>query len=66
MRAMLLEKEQQTMKNVIEADNICKSFGKNHVLKGLSFQVPEGAIYAICGKNGIGKSVLFRILTGFI
>ena len=63
---MLLEKEQQTMKNVIEADNICKSFGKNHVLKGLSFQVPEGAIYAICGKNGIGKSVLFRILTGFI
>jgi len=54
------------MINVIDADNICKSFGKNHVLKSLSFQVPEGAIYAICGKNGIGKSVLFRILTGFI
>lgn len=54
------------MKNVIEAENICMSFGKNTILKHLSFHVPEGVIYAICGKNGIGKSVLFRILTGFI
>ncbi len=54
------------MKNVIEAENICMSFGKNTILKHLSFHVPEGVIYAICGKNGIGKSVLFRILTGSI
>lgn len=51
---------------IIEAKNIHKAFGKRIILDGLNFEVPEGVIYAICGKNGIGKSVLLRILTGFI
>lgn len=29
---------------------------------GLSFKVPAGSFVAICGKNGVGKSTLFKLL----
>ncbi|MFZ3151153.1 MAG: ABC transporter ATP-binding protein [Anaerolineaceae bacterium] len=52
--------------SIISATNICKAFGKRIILDDLTFMVPKGVIYAICGKNGIGKSVFLRTLTGFI
>ena len=55
--------EQET---IISATNICKAFGKRVILNDLTFIVPRGVIYAICGKNGIGKSVFLRTLSGFI
>ncbi len=51
---------------IIDAQNIHKYFGKKQVLSGLEFQLPAGKIYAICGKNGSGKSVFLRILTGLM
>jgi ABC-2 type transport system ATP-binding protein len=53
-------------KLIIDAKNISKSFGKKEVLTGMDFQLPAGQIYAICGKNGSGKSVFLRILTGLM
>ena len=49
----------------ISVYNLVKSFeiGSN-VLDGLSFTVTAGERVAILGKNGCGKSTLFRILTG--
>ena len=37
--------------------------GEN-LLQGLSFDVQEGECVAILGRNGCGKTTLFRILTG--
>ena len=34
------------------------------VLKKISLQLPEGHIYGLLGKNGVGKSTLLKILTG--
>src|SRR5690606_29331542 len=37
-----------------------KSFGDNHVLKGVSVAVPEGGVTALIGASGSGKSTLLR------
>ncbi len=51
---------------VIQTRNITKSFGKNRVLDHVDFDLPAGVIYGISGSNGIGKSVLLRILSGLV
>lgn len=39
------------------------SYGKNQVLKGLSFDLREGLITTLIGANGCGKSTLFGLMT---
>lgn len=48
----------------ISLNNIHKYYGANHVLKGLSLDVPDGAKLGIVGGNGSGKTTLFRVLAG--
>ena len=51
----------------IAVKNLVKSFEiGNNLLDGLSFEVQEGECVAILGRNGCGKTTLFRILTGEI
>ena len=49
----------------IQVKNLTKFFviGEN-LLDGLSFEVQEGECVAILGRNGCGKTTLFKILTG--
>ena len=49
----------------IQVSNLTKFFviGEN-LLEGLSFEVQEGERVAILGRNGCGKTTLFKILTG--
>ena len=49
----------------IQVKNLTKFFviGEN-LLEGLSFEVQEGECVAILGRNGCGKTTLFKILTG--
>ena len=49
---------------VIEFQNVSKSFGDRLLIDNLSFSVPPGAIVGIIGPNGAGKSTLFRMITG--
>ncbi len=41
-----------------------KSFGHNHVLKGVNLSIQPGEVHALMGENGAGKSTLMNILTG--
>lgn len=47
---------------MIVAENINKSFGNLHVLKGIDLQIAEGEIVSIVGASGAGKSTLLHIL----
>jgi sulfate-transporting ATPase len=49
---------------VIEFQNVSKSFGDRLLIDNLSFKVPAGAIVGIIGPNGAGKSTLFRMIQG--
>jgi energy-dependent translational throttle protein EttA len=49
---------------VIEFENVSKSFGDRVLIDNLSFKVPAGAIVGIIGPNGAGKSTLFRMIQG--
>jgi len=43
-------------------DDIRKSFGKKSVLKGVSGRIEEGKVVGLLGRNGEGKTTLFKIL----
>ena len=51
---------------VIEITNLCKSFGKQEVLKDLSLQLFNGENLAVLGKSGSGKSVLIKCIVGLL
>jgi ABC-2 type transport system ATP-binding protein len=52
-----------TSKYVIEAKNLTKSYGSNHVLKGIDLRVERGTMLALLGPNGAGKTTTIRILS---
>jgi ABC-2 type transport system ATP-binding protein len=54
------------MSGVIVTDGLCKSFRGKRVVDRLSLSVPRGAIYALLGDNGAGKSTTIRMLTGLL
>ena len=49
---------------VIALSNVQKSYGKYQVLDGVNMQVNKGDIYGLIGKNGAGKTTIFKIILG--
>lgn len=50
----------------IEVRDLRFSYGKNPVLRGVSFQAERGELFAVMGPNGAGKSTLFRCILGLL
>ncbi len=48
---------------VLKVEHLKKSFGDNHVLKDISFDLNEGEVLSIIGPSGSGKSTLLRCIT---
>jgi phospholipid/cholesterol/gamma-HCH transport system ATP-binding protein len=48
----------------VSVKNLCKSYGKQEVLRDVSFEVKPGEIFVLMGPSGSGKSVLMRHLIG--
>lgn len=55
-----------TRKYRLEVKHITKSFKKEKILEDVNLDFSGGHIYGIVGKNGTGKSVLFKMICGFI
>ncbi|QBA64901.1 ABC transporter ATP-binding protein [Muriicola soli] len=49
---------------MIEVENLHKSFGDNHVLKGISTSFEKGKTNLIIGQSGSGKTVFIKCLLG--
>lgn len=51
------------MSNIIEVNNLKKSYGKIEAVKGIDFYVERGKLFAFLGPNGAGKSTTIDILS---
>lgn len=49
---------------VISLENVRKKYGLFEVLKGVNIHVNKGDIYGLVGKNGAGKTTIFKIILG--
>jgi phospholipid/cholesterol/gamma-HCH transport system ATP-binding protein len=51
---------------MIEVTDLWKSFGDNHVLKGISLTIHDGETFVVLGGSGSGKTVLMKHVIGLL
>ncbi len=51
---------------VVKVEKLHKLYGKTHAVRGISFQVPKGSIYALLGPNGAGKTTTLKCILNLI
>jgi ATP-binding cassette subfamily F protein 3 len=49
---------------LVSLNNISKSYGSNLVLRDITWQIEEGRRIGLLGANGVGKTTLFKIISG--
>lgn len=54
------------MTNAIEIHDLVKVFGQDSVLKGINRNFEAGKIHGVVGNNGSGKTVMFKLICGFL
>ena len=54
------------MKKMIELQNVTKEFREEAVLKDVTLELYDNKIYGFTGRNGSGKSVLFKLISGYM
>ena len=50
------------MEYMVKLENIHKSFGENHILKGVDLNIKKGEVIVILGPSGSGKTTLLRTI----
>jgi len=61
-----MQQEGANKEIVIDIQGLHKSFGNNHVLRGVDLQVARGENVVVLGRSGTGKSVLIKIICGLL
>jgi len=51
---------------VLKLHDVHVSYGHVKVLRGVSLEVPDGAVVALLGANGAGKSTLLKAVSGIV
>jgi len=51
---------------LVKCDGVCKSYGKNSILKDINLEIPKGKIIGLLGPNGSGKTTLIKIINGLL
>jgi ABC-2 type transport system ATP-binding protein len=51
---------------ILIVKDLQKSFGENHAVRGVSFQVARGEVFGLLGPNGAGKTTTISMLTGLL
>ena len=59
-----LERKSVVSKEIIEVQNLYKSFGSVRAVDGISFSVRAGEVFGFLGPNGAGKTTTINLLTG--
>lgn len=54
------------MTNIVEIENLTKSYGKNRGVIDVSLEIKEGDIFGFLGPNGAGKSTTIRSMLGLL
>ncbi len=55
---------QRLGEKVLSFTDVCKSYGDNLLIDQCTFELPPNGIVGVIGPNGIGKTTLFRLITG--
>ena len=50
---------------VVSVENLTKSYGDVDAVRGVSFELEEGEVFALLGPNGAGKTTIVEILEGY-
>ena len=61
-----INQERIHKEKVISIRGLYKSFGENHVLRGIDLDVHKGENVVVLGRSGTGKSVLIKIIAGLL
>lgn len=51
---------------LLAVDGLDVYLGGSHVLQGVSFEVPDGGVTALLGRNGVGKTTTMRSVMGLV
>lgn len=54
------------MSKIIECENITHYYGNRLIYENLSFDVEQGKVLGLLGKNGTGKTTIINILNGYL
>jgi ABC-2 type transport system ATP-binding protein len=57
-------KNNNTEGNVVETQELTKTFGDRNAVEGLTMYVPRGSIFGFIGPSGCGKTTTVRLFTG--
>ena len=53
-------------RNILETENLSKSFGRQIAVNNVSLQIRENCVYGLLGPNGAGKSTTLKMITGML
>lgn len=51
---------------MLRVENLNQYYGSSHTLRDVSFEAPTGAVTALLGRNGVGKTTLLKCLMGVV